>query len=60
MAIKLRAMANSVTRAINPNVTNVDIYVNVGSETSANGKVVPKYTKIVKDIQIQAMTNDCN
>ena len=55
MSIKLRMMANSVTRAINPNVTNADIYVNVGSETIAGGKVVPKYTKIVKDIQVQAI-----
>lgn len=52
--MNLRAIANSITRGVNPNATEATHRINEGFEIMAGGIKVPKYTEIaIKDLQVQ-------
>lgn len=52
--MNLRAIANSITRGVNPNATNAIHKVNDGFEILAGGKKVAKYIEMpISDLQIQ-------
>lgn len=53
--INLRGVANSVTRAINPNVTT-ELWKSTGSTTADTGKRTPNYRKLPIIVQVQALT----
>jgi hypothetical protein len=53
--INLRAVANSVTTSINPNVT-ATLSQSAGSVTRDDGSRVPKYTKTDIVLQVQALS----
>lgn len=50
----LRAIANSITRAVNPNAIDAIHRINEGFDIIAGGKKVPRYTEMpIKDLQVQ-------
>lgn len=55
--VNLRAIANSVTQAINPNVY-AQLWANSSISTSASFKQTPNYTKSTLKIQLQAMDDE--
>lgn len=57
--MNLRAIANSHTRAINPNTANAIHKMNMGYEIIAGGKQKPKYEeKPITDLQIQSLKSE--
>lgn len=55
MSIKVRVIANSITRGVNENI-NAVIMVNDGYEILDNGKQVPKYLTQERVIQTQSLS----
>lgn len=55
--VNLRIVANSVTRAINPNVV-CEHWRSTGSTTLASGKREPSYAKSPIAVQVQAMDDE--
>ena len=56
--MNLRAIANSITRGINPNNTQAVLMTNDGFEIIAGGKKVPKYIESTIEIQTQSIESD--
>lgn len=57
--MNLRAIANSHTRAINPNAIGAKHRMSVGYEIVAGGKQKPKYEeKPITDLQIQSLKSE--
>lgn len=57
MSIRVRALANSVTTAVNENY-NAVIKVSEGYTITPDGDQVPKYSEIPKVLQLQSMSSD--
>jgi hypothetical protein len=55
--VNLRAIANGVTRAINPNVV-CERWRNTGYTTADSGKRTPDWSKAPINVQVQALTYD--
>ena len=55
--VNLRAIANSITQAVNPNVY-CQRWANSAITTAASGKRTPTYTKTTLNIQLQAMGDE--
>lgn len=53
--VNVRAIANSVTKAINPNVT-CNLLHSTGSTTASTGKRTPTYSKSTIIVQAQALS----
>lgn len=52
--MNLRAIANSITRAVNPNAKDAVHRMNIGFEVVRGGKQIPKYEELpIVDLQIQ-------
>lgn len=58
MAIKLRMMANSVTRGVNSNIPDATLLTNAGYTIAANGKQVPRYADSTIEIQTQSIETE--
>lgn len=56
--MNLRAIANSITRGINPNNTQATLMTNDGFDIIAGGKKVPKYIESTIEIQTQSIESD--
>ena len=56
--MNLRAIANSITRGVNPNNTQAVLMTNDGFEIIAGGKKVPKYIESTIEIQTQSIESD--
>lgn len=55
MAINLRAIANGITRSINPNVA-AELWHSTGATTSSSFKQTPTYSKTRIIVQAQALS----
>ena len=58
MSIKLRMMANSVTRGVNSNIPDATLLTNAGYTIAANGKQVPRYADSIIEIQTQSIETE--
>lgn len=56
--MNLRAIANSITRAINPNNTQAVLMTNDGYSIAAGGIQQPKYIESIIEIQTQSIESD--
>lgn len=56
--MNLRAIANSLTRGVNPNNTQAALMTNDGFEIIAGGKKVPKYIESTIEIQTQSIESN--
>lgn len=56
--MNLRAIANSITRGVNPNNTEATLASCTGYTIVAGGKQVPQYSESVIEIQTQSIESD--
>jgi hypothetical protein len=52
--MNLRRIANSATRAVNPNI-DATVRVSAGYDTKSDGNRVPKYAELPLRVQVQAL-----
>lgn len=57
MSLRVRKIANSMTRAVNENVM-ATLKVSTGYEVSESGDQVPKYEEYPRELQLQSMESD--